>query len=118
MNAKSLILPSLCLGGAALLFAPPTPSAAFFKTGESLGEGQRDVRLFDNFADATANNNTTPASQFPGYLGAELAIWKGIVEWGSVLHGDGSGDPINGNLLGNGGANFDAFWTGNATAAG
>ena len=118
MNAKSLILPSLCLGGAALLFAPPTPSAAFFKTGESLGEGQRDVRLFDNFADATANNNTTPATQFPGYDGAELAIWKGIVEWGSMLHGDGTGDPINSNLLGSGGANFDAFWTGNATAGG
>jgi hypothetical protein len=118
MNAKSLVLPSLCLGGAAHLIAPPTPSVAFSKTLENLPEGQRDVRVFDNFADSTANNNVTPAAQFPGYLGAELAIWKGIVEWGSLLHGDGTGDPLSGNLLGSGGANFDAFWAGMATAIG
>ncbi|HEX6883203.1 MAG TPA: matrixin family metalloprotease [Planctomycetota bacterium] len=118
MNAKSLVLPSLCLGGATLLFAPLRPSAAFSKIGGSLNEAQRDVRVFDNFADSTANNNVTPAGQFPGYLGVELAVWKGIVEWGSKLHGDGTGDPLSGNLLGDGGANFDAFWSGNTSAIG
>jgi hypothetical protein len=118
MKLQLFVLPSLCLGGAALLLAPARPSSAFSKIGGSLGETQRDVRLFDNFADSTANSNTTPDSQFPGWLGAELAIWKGIVEWGSGLHGDGSGDPQGGNLLGDGGANFDAFWAGNASGIG
>src|SRR5262249_42056614 len=71
-----------------------------------------------NFADATANDNTTPDSQFPGRTGAELAIWKGIVEWGSALHGDGTGDALGSNPLGSGGANFDAMWAGAATGAG
>jgi hypothetical protein len=118
MNAKSLVLPSLCLGGAALLFAPLRPSAAFTKIGGSLGEGQRDVRVFDNFLDSNANNNVTPTTQFPGFLGAELAVWKGVVEWGAKLHGDGTGDPLSGNLLGNGAANFDAFWAGMASGIG
>jgi len=112
-----LVLPSLCLGGAALLLAPARPSIAFSKIGGNLGEAQRDVRVHDNFLDAAANANLTSATQFPGYLGAELAIWKGIVEWGSVLHGDGTGDPLS-NPLGNGGANFDAFWAGNADGIG
>jgi hypothetical protein len=118
MNTRIFVLPALSLGGAALLFAPVRPSAAFSKIGGSLGESQRDVRVFDNFADTTANNNTTPSPQFPGYVGVELAVWKGIVEWGSKLHGDGTGDPLNSNLLGDGGANFDAMWAGNATGIG
>ncbi len=118
MNTKQLLLPTLCLGGAALLLAPARPSEAFSKIGGSLSETQRDVRVFDNFADATSNNNTTPSAQFPGFLGVELAIWKAIVEWGSRLHGDGTGDPVSGNTLGSGGANFDAFWSGNADGIG
>jgi len=118
MNVKLFVLPSLCLGGAGLLLAPPRPGAAFSKSGGSLDATQRDVRVFNNFADAVANNNTTPDAQFPGRLGAELAIWKGIVEWGSRLHGDGSGDPLGGNLLGSGGANFDGFWAGSADGVG
>jgi hypothetical protein len=118
MNAKLLALPTLCLGGAALLIAPLRPSEAFSKIGGSLSESQRDVRLFDNFLDTSANNNTTPSTQFPGYLGAELAIWKGLTEWASLPHGDGTGDPLSGNLLGDGGANFDAFWAGNANGIG
>jgi hypothetical protein len=118
MKLQLFVLPSLCLGGAALLLAPARPSNAFSKLGGSLGETQRDVRLFDNFADSTANNNVTPSPQFPGWLGAELAIWKGIVEWGSGPHGDGTGDPQNGNLLGDGAANFDAFWAGVADGIG
>jgi hypothetical protein len=118
MNAKLFALPALCLGGAALLILPARPSEAFSKIGGSLNEGQRDVRVFDNFLDTQANGNTTPSPQFPGYVGAELAVWKGIVEWGSLLHGDGSGDPLSSNLLGDGGANFDAFWAGNASGVG
>ncbi|MCI0637300.1 MAG: matrixin family metalloprotease, partial [Actinobacteria bacterium] len=118
MNTKLFVLPALCLGGAALLLAPIRPSQAFSKIGGSLSENQRDVRLFDNFSDSFSNNNTTPNTQFPGYTGAELAVWKGIVEWGSMLHGDGTGDGVAGNPLGSGGANFDAFWAGNAEAVG
>ncbi len=117
MRAENFVLPALCLGGAALLLAPARPTRAFSKIGGLLGEGQRDVRVFDNFADATANGNTTPAAQFPGYLGAELAVWKAIVEWGSFPHGDGTGDPSQ-SALGNGGANFDAMWSGNAAGVG
>jgi hypothetical protein len=121
MSTRLLLLPALCLSGAALLLAPARTSLAFTTIGGSLNETQRDVRVFDNFADAASNNNITPSPQFPGQTGAELAIWKGVTEWGSRLHGDGTGDPqppIGGNPLGSGGANFDAFWAGIATGAG
>src|SRR5262249_2159541 len=74
--------------------------------------------VFDNFLDATANDNTTPASQFPGWTGVELAVWKGISEWASLPHGDGSGDPVASNVIGDGGANFDAMWAGSADGIG
>jgi hypothetical protein len=111
-----LVLPGLALGGAALLLAPP-PSRAFSKIGGTLDETQRDVRVHDNFLDASANDNLVPSMQFPGASGAELAVWKAIVEWGSRLHGDGSGDPLT-NPLGDGGANFDALWAGNTAGDG
>ena len=76
------------------------------------------MRVFNNFLDASANDNTTPDPSFPGATGAPLAIWKGIVEWGSELHGDGSGDPTQPFDLGSGGANFDPSWQGNATEIG
>ena len=117
MNPRSLALPVLALGGAALLFAPLRSSQAFKKIGGFLDETQRDVRVVDNFSDPTAGDNTVPASQFPGYTGLQLAIWKAVVEWGSQLHGDGEGD-INGNLLGSGGANFDGFWAGKTNGVG
>ena len=75
--------------------------------GGQLGLAQRDFRIFDNFLDTQANDNTTPHLQFPGYAGAEMAIWKACVEWGSTLHGDGSGDPHQPSDLGSGNANFD-----------
>jgi hypothetical protein len=117
MNIRSLVLPAVSLGGAALLLAPLRSSQAFSKIGGSLGESQRDVRVFDDFADSTADDNAVADPQFPGYTGLELAIWKAIVEWGSQLHGTGAGD-INGNLLGSGGANFDAMWSGNTSGIG
>ncbi len=118
MNTRLFVLPALSLGGAALLFVPLRSTQAFSKIGGSLSESQRDVRIFDNFADATADDNAAAASQFPGFTGLELAIWKGAIEWGSKLHGDGTGDPLGGNLLGSGGANFDAFWSGNTSGIG
>jgi hypothetical protein len=117
MKMKSFVLPFFALTGAALLLAPLRPSAAFDKLGHSLNKANRDVRVFDNFLDPTANNNTIPDAQFPGHVGLELALWKAVVEWGSQLHGDGSGDPLS-NPLGSGAANFDAFWAGNADAPG
>lgn len=85
--------------------------------GSDLRVNERDVRVFNNFADSTANDNNTPSSQFPGQTGLELAMWKGVVEWGSLAHGDGSGDSTQATI-GNGGANFDAFWAGLTTSPG
>jgi hypothetical protein len=117
MNTKLFVLPSLCLGAAALLVLPARESQAFSKLGSNLSVNERDVRVFDNFSDASANDNTTASSQFPGQTGAELALWKGIVEWGSQAHGNGTGDTTQ-SSLGSGGANFDAFWAGKTTAPG
>jgi hypothetical protein len=111
------VLPLSCLGGAALLLAPARPSSAFSTLGGRLAVDERDVRVLDNFADAATNDNVTPDPWFPGAVGAELAIWKAIVEWGSDAHGDGSGDSTQ-PQLGDGGANFDAFWAGAANEVG
>jgi hypothetical protein len=118
MNTKLFVLPSLCLGGAALLVLPARESEAFSKIGGSLSTSQRDFRVFNNFADAASNNNTSSPAMFPGWDGAELAIWKGAIEWSSLIHGDGTGDPQGGNVLGGAGANFDPFWAGSSTAIG
>jgi hypothetical protein len=120
MRAKTIlpaVLPTLALGGAALLLAPTSELRAFSKIGGSLSTEQRDVRLFNNFLDSTANNNVAMDAQFPGYDGAELAIWKGVIEWSSDPHGDGTGDPLQ-PVLGNGNANFDPLWCGNANNVG
>ena len=114
-RALTLALPAL-VGVGALLLAPRA-SDAYVLTGQELGLAQRDVRVFDNFTDTEANANGNLHAQFPGYNGVELAVWKGIVEWGSAPHGDGSGDPTQTNL-GDGGANFDASWQGNASSVG
>lgn len=86
--------------------------------GGSLDLTQRDVRVFNNFSGALANDNTTPDPSFPGAVGAPLAIWKAAVEWGSEPHGDGQGDPTQPGTLGSGGANFDFVWQGLATSVG
>ncbi len=84
--------------------------------GHSLGLTQRDFRTNVSFDDSTASNNTSPHVNFPGQLGAEMAIWKGAVEWSSTSHGNGTGDPVGGNSLGSGGANFDTHWQGQTTS--
>jgi len=112
---RQFVLPAAALCAAALFLLPA--SEGFSLIGGSLGQSQRDIRIYNVFNDATANDNTTPNAQFPGYDGAEMAIWKAGIEWGSEAHGNGSGDPAQ-SQLGSGGANFDPSWQGNATQVG
>jgi hypothetical protein len=110
-----MALAGTSLAGATLFLWPP--AAAFVKTGELLSTDQRDFRLFDNLADASAHDEITPDTQFPGAYGASRAVWKAFVEWGSGPHGTGTGDPTQPNL-GDGGANFDPAWAGRASGVG
>src|SRR5688572_1531488 len=106
-------LPAVALGGVLIV-----PSSAFTTLGHSLGLDQRDARVFNNFLDPEANDNQTPHPTWPGALGAPMAVWKGLAEWGSMLHGDGEGDPSQPGGIGSGGANFDVTWQGAAPNAG
>lgn len=117
MKSLQLILPAMGLGLGALLLTPSS-SEGFALLGFSLPQTQRDFRVFNNFTDAAANNNTTAHPNFPGYTGAVMAIWKGSVEWGSTLHGNGNGDSHQSAGLGSGGANFDPSFQGLATGVG
>jgi hypothetical protein len=103
---------------AAALLVEPRLARAFTVVGPGLDMSQRDVRVFDNFTDPEANDNTTPHPNWPGATGVELAVWKAVSEWGSERHGDGSGDPSQPGGVGSGGANFDATWQGNAPGVG
>ena len=78
--------------------------------GFNIGLSQRDVRVYNNFSDAASNNNTTPDPDFPGTLGAVMALWKGCIEWGSEQMGSSS--------WGSGGANFDPVYVGEASSGG
>jgi hypothetical protein len=93
----------------------PHPTSAFTLLGSSLDLDQRGFRVNNNFADAEANDNTTPHPNYPGHTGAVMALWKAHSEWASVPHGDGSGDPLDDNVLGSGGANFDNTFGGTTT---
>jgi hypothetical protein len=98
----------------------PTSTAGYSTIGGSLGVGQRDFRVFNNFTDAAANNNNVPHVNFPGHQGAVMSIWKACAEWASVPHaGNGLGDGhVSNPIIGNGGANFDAKFEGTATTQG
>jgi len=116
MRTTSFLLTGAALGIACLLVAP-RESVGYTTIGGSLNLGQRDVRVYNNWTKASANNNTTPDANWPGYDGCEMSIWKGCSEWASELHGGtGAGDPLQ--TVGSGGANFDISWQGNATAIG
>lgn len=118
MRFTTLSLSAVALGAVAVVFGGPVETTSGFSTiGGSLSLSQRDVRVFDNFIDPGADNNTSAQQNFPGALGLELAIWKAISEWGSRPHASGAGDPTQTDL-GNGGANFDASWQGNASGVG
>ena len=116
MKINTLIIPALALAAGSFLI--PSDSEGFSLLGHNLTLIQRDLRVFNNFTDSSANNNTIAHSQFPGYDGAEMAFWKSAVEWGSRAHGNGSGDPQQNFGLGTGGANFDPSWQGNALGIG
>jgi hypothetical protein len=117
MRLSNFCCSSLALAGAAWLLVP-TRGSAYVIAGSGLPPGQRDARVYNNFTDATANDNLTPDPDFPGALGARMAIWKACVEWGSTLHGNGDGDPSQPGGLGSGGANFDAAFAGEADGVG
>jgi len=100
------------------LLSAPTTTAAFSTIGGDLGLDQRDFRVWNNFTDAAANNNTISHVNFPGAKGAVMAIWKGHDEWASgPIAGNGQGDGLGGlnPILGDGGANFDNSFQGTAT---
>jgi len=117
-NLAALAVLGLSFGAVASLSAPADTSGYNLLGGE-LGVSQRDFRVFNNFGDASANNNTTPHVNFPGATGAVMAIWKGHVEWASEPYaGNGAGDPVAGNVLGSGLANFDNIFQGEANSPG
>jgi len=112
----ALAAPAAALLVGAVLLAPR--SGAWTWAGHLLGTDQRDARVFDNFLDPEANDNTTPHPSWPGAVGSRLAAWKALAEWGSRLHGDGEGDPSQPGDLGSGGAALDFSWQGSAPGPG
>jgi len=118
MKLNQLILPAVALGaGAAFLLTGTEEARGWSTIGGSLSQSQRDFRIYNNFTGGGDNNNQTYNAQFPNYYGADMAIWKACVEWSSIAHGDGSGDPTQ-TTIGSGGANFDPSFQGSATAVG
>ena len=118
VSLTSVALPAAAVAVGVLLLTP-TASRAWTTLGGDLSLHQRHVRVFNNFTDPAANDNTTPHPEWPGFDGAEMAIWKACMEWGSELHGlTGEGDPHQPGGVGSGGANFDISWRGNAAAVG
>lgn len=106
----------------ALVWAFLPPGSAYTTMGHCLGMSDRDVRVFNNGQDPTANDYIQDpfdegADLFPGADGTELAVWKAALEWGSGPHGKGTGDPTQ-DVLGDGGARFDFLWMGSAPAVG
>lgn len=116
MHTKHLILPALLVASGAAFFGASSLEAYTFD-GNILSLNERDFRVFNNFTDPAANNNTTPSANYPGALGAVQALWKACAEWNSQPVGNGTGDPTQ-VVLGSGGANFDACYAGLATSSG
>ena len=111
-NVLRLSLGSLLLAGTVTVVVPENASA-WSTIGGSLGLTQRDYRIYDNFTDSTCHDNTTAHSNWPEYTEVELSAWKAGADWGSRSLGDGSGDGSQNNV-GDGGANFNFIWAGNA----
>lgn len=90
---KTSSIKSLTAAAALLVVAGvatvPSLVNAFTTLGGNLGVGttgngyQRDIRVWNNSADAASNNNTIPDPNYPGALGAVLATWKGAKAWAS-----------------------------------
>ena len=117
---KSLLALS-SLGVAFGLFASlstPVDTAGFSLIGGSLSLSERDFRVFNNFTDASANNNTSANAAFPGATGATQAIWKGHLEWASTWYMQtGTQDPTQ-TRLGTGAADYDNDYQGETTVTG
>lgn len=118
MKLSTIPLPAVALCVACTLVNISSETQAFSLLGTDLSTNQRDFRVFNNFTGAAANNNIGADTQFPGYGGADVAIWKASVEWGSEQHGNGTGDPLQPTGLGSGFANFDVSFQGNANTVG
>lgn len=116
MEISRLAPALIALTGAAVLLAP-AHTMAFAVYGDTLDLSQRDFRFVNGFTGPHANSNTVPDPDFPGALGAELAIRKGVAEWGSAPHGSGLTDPTQ-DVLGSGDSNFDAFYSGRSAVIG
>ena len=114
----SLVIPTGLALAAAAVFTGGNTTEGFTVIGHNLSLDQRDFRVFNGFTNSGANDNTTPHPEFPGATGAVMAIWKGAIEWGSRLHGTGSGDSTQNGGLGSGGANFDPSFQGEANVVG
>ena len=115
-HARLLILPAALVASGALFFGASSLEAYTFD-GNLLNLNERDFRVFNNFTDPTANDNTVASVNYPGTLGAVQALWKACAEWNSQPVGNGLGDPSQ-VVLGSGGANFDAAYAGLATSSG
>lgn len=115
-RARPLVA-ALSLASAGYVVAPL--ARGFDPLGFQLEVAHRDFRVHNNFGDAEANQNLGAAPNFPGWYGADRAIWKGAAEWGSELRGGtGDGDPSQPQDLGSGAANFDFFFAGRALSNG
>ncbi|MBM3984675.1 MAG: hypothetical protein FJ296_03120 [Planctomycetes bacterium] len=83
MSRCVAILALLLAGLGVARLSSPAQTAGFVMSGEQLDLGQRDARLAATFSDAAANDNVVAQPEFPGTLGAALAVRKAHVEWSS-----------------------------------
>ncbi len=97
---------------AAAIFTGGNTTEGFDLIGHNLSLTQRDFRVNNNLTAAGANNNVTADPNFPDSIGFVMAMWKGAIEWSSLLHGNGDGDPTQNGGLGSGAANFDPSFQG------
>jgi len=110
-------IPALILVAGLGALCLPERGQSYNLSGDVLDLTQRHFRIMNGFLDPEANDNLVPDPDFPGSLGAELAIRKAVAEWGSGPHGTGGSDPTQ-HEIGSGGANFDAFYSGRAGVPG
>ena len=116
MKSLRILMPAALVASSAL-FLGSSNLEAWTLDGNVLSLFDRDFRVFNNFTDPSANDNTVVNNNYPGALGAVQALWKGAAEWASQPMGNGQGDPSQ-VTIGSGGGNFDPYFAGVATSAG
>ena len=112
LSAAAGLVASVAFVTAFSVAGNPVATEGYSLLGHNLGLSQRDFRIVNNFVDSQSSNNTTPHHDYPGATGAVMAIWKAHSEWGSDPHGTGTGDSVNGNVIGSGNADFDFTYQG------